>query len=133
MYRLQLIKGKTYWGAGVKAIQENPFVEVKTEEQANRLVKTGYFTMVEEEMPAQTKENTNTDLVFPDGDDVEECDSESSVLEELQKKKKEELVQYASENGIDITGCKTKDDMISKILEALARAAAARDAIRGEV
>lgn len=132
MYRLQLIKGRTYWGAGVKASQEKPFVEVETEEHADRLVKTGYFIMAEEEMPVQTKENTDADLVFPDGDDTEDCDSESSILEELQKKKKEELIQYASESGIDITGCKTKDDMISKILEALARAAAAREAIRGE-
>lgn len=132
MYRLKLIKGRTYWGAGVKASQEKPFVEVETEEHADHLVKTGYFIMVEEEMPVQTKENTDADLVFPDGDDAEDCDSESSILEELQKKKKEELIQYASESGIDITGCKTKDDMISKILEALARAAATRDAIRGE-
>lgn len=132
MYRLKLIKGRTYWGAGVKASQEKPFVEVETEEHADHLVKTGYFIMVEEEMPVQTKENADADLVFPDGDDAEDCDSESSILEELQKKKKEELIQYASESGIDITGCKTKDDMISKILEALARAAAARDAIRCE-
>lgn len=137
MYRLKLIKGKTYWGAGVKASQEKPFVEVETEEHADHLVKTGYFIMIEEEMPVQTmpvqtKENTDADLVFPDGDDAEDCDSESSILEELQKKKKEELIQYASGSGIDITGCKTKDDMISKILEALARAAAARDAIRCE-
>ena len=51
---------------------------------------------------------------------------------ELQKKNKAELIEYAGQNGIDITGCKTKDDIYQKIVEAIARAAASRAALREE-
>ena len=49
---------------------------------------------------------------------------------ELQKKNKSELIEYADKKGIDITGCKTKDDIYQKIVEAIARAEAARAALR---
>lgn len=134
MYRLKLIKGRTYWGAGVKASQEKPFVEVETIEHAEKLVKTGYFAMDES---VQTSNSGGVNVAGAEDfdfsvDDEEEAAEEDSVLAELQKKKKDELVKYASEHGIDITGCKTRDDIISKIFEALARASVARDAIRNE-
>lgn len=137
MYRLKLIKGRTYWGAGVKASQEKPFVEVETIEHAEKLVKTGYFAMDESVQTSNSSCVNVADAEEKDGfdfsvDDEEEAAEEDSVLAELQKKKKDELVKYASEHGIDITGCKTRDDIISKIFEALARASVARDAIRNE-
>ena len=42
MYRLRLIKGRTYWGI-VKVSAEQPIVEVKEKEAADRLVESGYF------------------------------------------------------------------------------------------
>ena len=134
MYRLKLVKGKTYWGAGVKASQEKPYVEVETKEQAERLVKSGHFMLEVFEKETNKEENAaenDEELSFPE-DEVEEENTGNSILAELQTKKKDELVQYAADCGIDIVGCKTKDDIISKIVEALARAAVARDAIRGE-
>lgn len=136
MYRLKLIKGRTYWGAGVKASQEKPFVEVETIEHAEKLVKTGYFAMDESVQTSNSGGVNVADEEDEEGFDFsvedEEAAEEDSVLAELQKKKKDELVKYASEHGIDITGCKTRDDIISKIFEALARASVARDAIRNE-
>ena len=40
--------------------------------------------------------------------------------------------EKAGQNGIDITGCKTKDDIYQKIVEAIARATASRAALREE-
>lgn len=135
MYRLKLIKGKTYWGAGVKASQEKPIVEVKTKDHAERLLKSGHFAFFDfgeevkaPEAPSETKE----DSLFADEEEVEE-EPGNPDLDELKAKKKDELVDYAAECGIDITGCKTKEDIFNRIVEAQERAAAVRDAIRSEV
>lgn len=139
MYRLKLIKGKTYWGAGVKASQEKPYVEVETKEHAQRLLKTGHFVLdgfgesdeaKEEENAVETDEEN--DLLFPDEEEVEEENSKNSILDELRAKKVDELVKYASDCGIDISGLKKKEDIVLKIGEALAKAAEARESIRSE-
>ena len=99
------------------------------------LVDSGYFEMVSSEAD---KEQTLTDNdeksesvedIF--GEEPEEDENKGNPeLMELQKKNKSELIEYADKKGIDITGCKTKDDIYQKIVEAIARAEAARAALR---
>ncbi|MCJ7861246.1 hypothetical protein MUB48_07450 [Blautia sp. NSJ-157] len=133
MIHLRLCKGLSYLGT-VRATKAEPDVYV-SEEKVKDLVDSGYFEMVSSEAD---KEQTLTDNdeksesvedIF--GEEPEEDENKGNPeLMELQKKNKSELIEYADKKGIDITGCKTKDDIYQKIVEAIARAEAARAALR---
>lgn len=135
MFHLRLCKGLSYIGI-VRATKAEPDVYVPEEEKAKALVTSGYFEMVTseaEKVQSLTGDTEKTESVT----DMFEEESEDEVqgdpeLMELQKKNKTELIEYAGQNGIDITGCKTKDDIYQKIVEAIARAAASRAALREE-
>ena len=120
MFHLRLCKGLSYMGI-VKA---------------KALVASGYFEMVTSEaekiqpLTGDTeKAESATDMFEEESEDEAQGNPE---LMELQKKNKAELIEYAGQNGIDITGCKTKDDIYQKIVEAIARAAASRATLREE-
>lgn len=136
MFHLRLCKGLSYLGI-VRATKAEPDVFVQEEEKAKALVNTGYFEMVSNEAEisrpqTETAEQENSaDDLFGEGPGEDEQQGNPELME-LQKKNKAELIAYAGQNGIDITGCKTKDDIYQKIVEAIARAAAARAALRGE-
>lgn len=136
MFHLRLCKGLSYLGI-VRATKVEPDVFVQEEEKAKALVNTGYFEMVSNEAEisrpqTETAEQENSaDDLFGEGPGEDEQQGNPELME-LQKKNKAELIAYAGQNGIDITGCKTKDDIYQKIVEAIARAAAARAALRGE-
>lgn len=133
MFHLRLCRGLSYLGI-VRATKAEPDVYVQEEEKANALVASGYFEMVtsgaEKVQPftGGTSETDSIEDMF--GEEVEEEVQEDPELMELQKKSKSELIEYAGQNGIDITGCKTKDDIYQKIVEAIARAVASRAALR---
>lgn len=135
MFHLKLIKGKSYWGI-VCASESKPDVYVPEKAQADQLLKSGFFMLVDnpgkemekasaKEMAVDTDEDTGEMFAGED-----ETSSEDSVITELQRKSKAELVTYAEQNGIDITGCKTKDNIFQKVIEAIARADEARAALR---
>lgn len=135
MFHLRLCKGLSYMGI-VRATKAEPDVYVPEEEKAKALVTSGYFEMVTSEaekvqpLTGDTeKAESVTDMFEEESEDDVQGDPE---LMELQKKNKAELIEYAGQNGIDITGCKTKDDIYQKIVEAIARAAASRAALREE-
>lgn len=135
MYRLRLIKGKTYWGI-VKASAEQPVVEVKEKKAADRLVESGYFVLevakceqAENVLSADESENTE---YFEDMFSEETEEKEMPFFTELQEKTKVQLVEYAEQRGIDIAGCKTKDDYIQRIIKAMTKAEAARSELRSE-
>ena len=120
----------------VRATRDKPDVYVQEKEQADSLVKSGYFELVgntEAEVKrtlAVKEEKPEEDGADLFGDDVEEDGpQERPELIELQGKTKAELTEYANNKGIDITGCKTKDEIFQKITEAIARAVAAREAL----
>ena len=46
MYKVKLIKGRSYTGA-VRSTKKAPFAEVKEKETADALVASGYFELVE--------------------------------------------------------------------------------------
>ncbi|MCC8066395.1 MAG: hypothetical protein LIO94_04755 [Clostridiales bacterium] len=131
MYHLKLIKGMSYTVGNLSASKRKPDLYVEDKEQADKLVKTGFFTVVGEtaEQNASLEENEGE----LEADTSEESESgETPLIAELQGKNKADLVAYAGQNGIDITGCKTKDDILQRIIEAIARADAAREALRSE-
>lgn len=135
MFHLRLRKGLSYFGI-VRATRDKPDVYVQEKEQADSLVKSGYFELVgntEAEVKrtlAVKEEKPEEDGADLFGDDAEEDEpQERPELIELQGKTKAELTEYANNKGIDITGCKTKDEILQKITEAIARAVAAREAL----
>lgn len=136
MFHLRLCKGLSYFGI-VRATKAEPDVFVQEEEKAKALVTTGYFERVSNEaefsqpQPVTGEQENPTDDLFEEGTGEDEQQGDPELME-LQKKNKAELIAYAGQNGIDITGCKTKDDIYQKIVEAIARAAAARAALREE-
>lgn len=92
MYKLKLIKGRSYTGA-VRATKENPNVEVEKKETADALVASGYFSL-------------------------EECAEDTgAVATELNKMTVAELAAYAAEKGIDLAGCNKKAEILAKIKE----------------
>lgn len=144
MYHLRLIKGKSYWGV-VRATEKEPDVFVEGKKKAEHLVKTGYFQIIDD-MAEQIGKLEGTEILKKDGIDAqnlpedvgifedtegeEEAVKEKPIIMELQIMTKAELADYADKNGIDITGCKTKDDIFQKVIDAIARADDARAAIR---
>lgn len=133
MYHLRLVKGKTYWGI-VKASEEKPDVFVQEKEKADHLMKTGFFSMVgeEDEQDAEQKKHDDGDAENVDlfTDEAEEEPQEKPIIMELQGMTKAELTEYAEKKGIDITGCRTKDDIFQRVIDAIARADEARAALR---
>lgn len=129
MFHLRLCKGLSYLGI-VRATKSEPDVFVPEEEMAKDLVASGYFEMVTsgaEKIQPHTGDAEKSEPVV----DMFEEDPESEAqgdpeLLELQKKNKAELIEYAGRYGIDITGCKTKDDIYQKIVEIIARTAGSR-------
>lgn len=142
MYHLRLVRGKSYWGI-VKASQESPDVYVPERGQADSLAASGFFVLVNGEADAGPKsekvagpesgvsESPSVNMVEEAEEGGEgEAFSVPPAIAELQRMNKAELVAYAGKNGMDITGCKTKDAICSKIIEALARASAVRQGLR---
>lgn len=139
MYHLRLIKGKSYWGI-VKASEDSPDVYVTEKDQADRLVSSGHFVMLDsaEESGENMFQNgcADTDGAEDEldmlGDAYGEADAESGLLSvtEMKGKTKAELIEYTKQNGIDVAGCRTKDDITDRITEALERAAVARQELR---
>lgn len=133
MYHLRLVKGKSYWGI-VKASEEQPDVFVQEKEKADHLVKTGFFSLVgeESEQDAERKKQDDADVENADlfSDEAEEEPQEKPIIMELQGMTKAELTEYAEKKGIDITGCRTKDDIFQRVIDAIARADEARAALR---
>lgn len=136
MFHLRLCKGLSYLGI-VRATVAEPDVYVQEEEKARDLVTSGYFEMVTGEaekiqpLTGGVEKTESTEDIFEEEFEENEVQG-NPVLMELQKKNKAELIEYAGQNGIDITGCKTKDDIYQKIVEAIARAEVSRAALREE-
>ena len=93
MYRVKLIKGRSYNGA-IRATQEEPFVDVEDKAIADAAVATGYFEYVESE-----------------GDD-------NDAPADISKMTVPQLEAYAAEKGIDLADCKNKAEKVAKIKEA---------------
>ncbi|WP_293969405.1 hypothetical protein [uncultured Ruminococcus sp.] len=100
MYKLKLIKARSYNGK-VTATQANPFVEVESKPDAEYLAGLGIFKIIESPAEGSGEQTLNID-----------------------KMKKDKLVAFASENGIDISDCSDNKQRVAKIKAALAESPA---------
>lgn len=133
MYHLKLCKVKSYRGI-VVATEKRPDVYVPEKDQADSLVASGYFTLVGdgENADIETKQPAGEDAGGTDLFADDEQEQGDAIMLELQKMTKDELISYAKESGIDLTGCNKKDEIFQKIVQEIARADAARNELRGE-
>lgn len=114
MAKLKLIKAKSYFG-GVKggtilATAKNPVVDVP-EEDAERLLSTGYFGVAEGE------NNTDGGEAGNGGDN--EGGENLFDAEELAEMSIPELREFAKEREIDLEGLTKKADILEAISKAL--------------
>ncbi len=133
MYHLKLCKAKSYRGI-VTATEKRPDVYVSEKDQADSLVASGYFALVSdgENTGAEIKPLANENADETDLFTENEQEQSDSIMLELQKMTKDELVVYAKNNGIDLAGCNKKDEIFQLIVQEIARADAARNELRGE-
>lgn len=104
MFKLKLIKSRSYTGHGVSVSSANPFIEVSDKEKSDALAASGYFSVVSE--------------------DALERSHKEKAFDKMNDK---ELDAYAAENGIDISGANKKSEKLAIIRQALADASASED------
>ncbi len=104
MAKLKLVKGASYNNGIVRADRKHPYVEISNAYLADRMVRSGFFVSVEQD-------SAETD-----------CDTSAAAQPEIQPDfealaamTKAKLVEYCEEQGIDISKCKTKKDMLAVI------------------
>ena len=136
MYHIRLSKGMSYSGA-VNASRVHPDVYTENEEAYLSAMESGYFTDLTgvEGEPGQEagtgvpepgrEEPSGGDVSGPGGED-------SGRADEFAEMSVEELKAYAELNGISLAGAKKKVEILGMIRESEAKAAEARDALRGK-
>lgn len=147
MYVLKLIKGLSYTGV-VSATVERPIVMVEDEARARKALASGYFEQVkgpdpapapEPDPPAPEKDTTtpgeNTDSKSDDTETPppapEGGEGQGTAEKPLEEMKLEELLAYAKAHDYDLGGATRKADVLQRIKEIEADAAAAA-ALLGE-
>lgn len=111
MFKLKLIKGLSYNGI-VSATAKNPYITVDDEETALAAVDTGYFKIVERAEKGNDGQNNN-DGQGDNGTNKEEP-------KDWKKFNRDDLIAFANEHNIDVSGCKNQDERIAIIEAALA-------------
>lgn len=116
MQRIELVRGRSYWGHGVKAVKGKPFSVA--DEKATELVATGSFKVVEGDEDTDSDINTANQNVSTGESN---SDEEASDTEEkpLGKMSKDELIAYAGSLGIDVSECKNNGERVALIKEVL--------------
>ena len=101
LYKLKLIRGRSYTGHGIKATTKSHFVETNDKNIADYLVKCKRFELVEVVGDGEPNKTDN----IPDG----ELSDKWTVAQ---------LRDYATANNIDLAGASLKPDILTKIKEA---------------
>lgn len=118
MYTLRLVKGLSYAGV-VYATKDNPVVFVEDEEVAAKALATGYFAAVGAVPPAglgEAMSDLNSDP--PDRDDEDEDeDGDEDQTDDIHKMTKEQLILYAEQHDVDLTGCTSKKAILAQVEE----------------
>lgn len=125
MYHLRLTKGLSYFGA-VNATAARPDVFTDDTEKYEAALKSGYFMAIQDAPAAIERDAPQGNEVSMKDAAAEEAEAASSEeAEDLSKMTVDKLRDYAKENGIALTGCSTKAEILQKIKEEEADRAAA--------
>ena len=124
MYRLRLIKGRSYRGYGVIATRESPVVEVADAATAQKLYESGYFDEVLTEQPPESGQESGQN---PEKEPKAESGESASASETGQDSNPEPDAVSASavEAGEAITGHLDREFLESMDTPSLVRLATA--------
>lgn len=114
MYKLKLIKGLSYRGGNdgkVKVTKDKPFCVVEDMEEAEALLASGHFQMVE--LPKVIDLGNGYVKIGDQGLKV------TGGNKGISNMIKDELIAFAAENEIDISECKNNDERKKVIIKAL--------------
>lgn len=127
-YHLRLVKALSYDGT-IHATREHPDAYTEDEAVAESALASGYFELVEITQSEEEEDAQGDDI--PDGvvvheedaqedaqdeDDGEELQTESTPdFDTLSTMTKAELIAFAKERDIDVSRCRTKDDILGAI------------------
>ena len=101
MYKLKLVKGRSYTGYDVHATLKCPFVEVSSKEISDSLIASGYFSLgAETETPTVSTTATA---------------AETEAETDIEKMSLAQLKTLAQQIGLDTKGLKSKADYIEAI------------------
>jgi len=129
MYHLKLIKGRSYTGA-VKATKAAPDVFTEDEGKYRAALESGFFVEIKD-APAAPPAGAPASPEEPGQQDPPNPEPPAPEEPGIDKMTEKQLRQYAEENGISLTGCSTKGEVLQKIKEHEADVAAAA-AITGQ-
>ena len=104
MYKLKLIRGRSYTGRGVKVTAEKPFVEVEDKQTADCLAASGRFELIGEFVDEAAGEEVLG------GEEPDAAPAATWTTARLQG--------YAEANGIALEGARTKAEMLERIQQA---------------
>lgn len=91
-------------------------VPVEDDDKANYLISTGKFSAEDlHEVKTDAPADDNHDEENPNGEHI----GNAITKKELSKMDKQAIAMYAASNGIDLTGCKTRENMIERVLETI--------------
>lgn len=132
MFKLTLTKGLSYSGGRegrVSATAKKPDITVETQDEADELIATGYFKLVESDSEASAAasgtEGSEGDPGAASGVDMTDDEKAAAELDAelkaIDKMAKEELIAYAEKNSVDLSAC-TNNDQRKEALKAAAKA-----------
>lgn len=99
--KVKLIKARSYSGYGITATAKEPVVDVD-DETGIILINTGYFSAYE-----------------PSEDVLDKQEEPEYTAAGIAKMKKDELIAFAHEHGINIEGCGNQDERVKRVQGAL--------------
>ena len=108
MYKLKLIRGRSYAGYGVKATNAAPFVEVKDKQTADCLVASGHFELIGEFVDEKVDGDT------AGGGKLDNTPDNIPAMTWTTA----QLQSYAAANGIPLDGTRTKAEILDRIQQA---------------
>ena len=116
--KLKLVKGRSYSSGKVKVTKEKPIFETADDKLAAALIESGFFVAVSERLEQSSSIPVKNK---PDGDKEPETNKVRLGIP-LEKMTEPQLVAYAAEKGINLTGLPLKKDKLAKIQEFLKEA-----------
>lgn len=117
MFRLRLIKGLSYSNGKIKATQKEPEVSIENEEEAEKVIETGFFELISKDVQIEEETEEETADVQAE-EETEDVQAEEETSINFGEMTLVQLKSYAAQHSIDITGLSKKAELLMVITSA---------------